>query len=165
MHFLGIASNITIATWTCGDSKRRVVYDLYKFVATRERIITDSDDRVDRYARKVVAIIERILFDGGYAIGNVNTRQAIAPTERITTDGGDSVAYRYARQGVAGIERITTDGGDGFADYYARKVGATIERITTDGGDSVAYRYARQGVASIERILIDFIILSLIVLR
>ena len=95
MHFLGVVGNIAIVTWTCGDSKRRFVYDFYKLVATGERPIADGGDGVAyRYARKAVAICERTITDGDW-VGNCYTRKIGAIIERLIADACDFVAIYH----------------------------------------------------------------------
>ena len=60
-------------------------------------------------AGKIGATVERSRFDGGYAGGYDDARQAGAASERAQADAGYAVGYGDARQAGAARERTTTN--------------------------------------------------------
>ena len=74
------------------------------------------------YARKAIAISERIIADACDAVGDLNARKTCAIIERIIADACYAVAYYYARKACTTGERPIADACDVVAYHNTLKV-------------------------------------------
>ena len=80
IHCYGVISNVTVRnTAFCHRNMRRFVDSFHQFIATIERLVTDTCHTcTDSHARQIFAIIECIITNLGYAVTNHYTCQFVA---------------------------------------------------------------------------------------